>query len=95
MFVPIIIDVVFAIFQVSLLPCSHFIRFSKSLFMEFVLSSILLKSYAELVSSAKMVTFEYRLVPKVALVSKNVHADEIFNYRPNSVLPVSLSFLRN
>ena len=56
--VPIIIDVVLVTFKVSLFPCSHFLRFSSSVFMDCVISSILLEAYAKLVSSAYIVTFE-------------------------------------
>ena len=52
------IDVVLVTFKVSLFPYIHFLRFSSSVFMDFVISSILLDAYAQLVSSAYMVTLE-------------------------------------
>ena len=55
---PIIIDVVFATFTVSLFQCSHFLMVSSSAFMDFDISSLLMEAYTKLVSSAYMVNFE-------------------------------------
>ena len=55
---PIVIDVVFAAFKDGLFRCSHFLSFSSSAFNDFVISSMLLETYAKLVSSAYMLTLE-------------------------------------